>query len=290
MSKLFSESPIFINSFNEFNEKSLIYMKHQKYKFLCPYCKKEIIKNSSSIKNNQELICWSCNNKKSLKEKYGVENISQLKEIKEKKKETTRKHFGVDYPMQSKDVMKKSQETNMIKYGGKCPNCDEKIKEKRKELNIKKYGTSCPANKDPSINVKSRQTMIEKYGTISVKRNFIYNEIIFDSSWELYFYIYMSEIKNFKVIRNPKFIEYEFENKKYKYFPDFEIDGKFYEIKGDHLLEKMKIENTRENAKYKCMIENKIEILTEEKLKPIFQFIDSKFGKDYIKKFKNDLK
>lgn len=55
--------------------------------------------------------------KKTILEKYGVENVSQSKEIKEKKKETCRKNFGCDYPMQSAEVMNKSKQTLLKRYG-----------------------------------------------------------------------------------------------------------------------------------------------------------------------------
>ena len=54
---------------------------------------------------------------------------------------------------------------------------------------------------------------------------------------------------------NIKF-EYEFKNKKHFYYPDFIIEDEIFEIKGDHLYEAMQIENTIDNAKYKCMIRN----------------------------------
>lgn len=55
--------------------------------------------------------------KKTILEKYGVENISKSEKIKEKKKETCRKNFGCDYPMQNKEVREKSKETLMREYG-----------------------------------------------------------------------------------------------------------------------------------------------------------------------------
>lgn len=54
---------------------------------------------------------------KTILEKYGVKNISQLDTIKEKKKETCRKNFGCDYPMQSKEVRDKSKDTLLKEYG-----------------------------------------------------------------------------------------------------------------------------------------------------------------------------
>lgn len=56
---------------------------------------------------NSEWLCRECKKKKNIKEKYGVENIFQLKEIKEKTKKTVRKKWGVDYISQSKKIQEK---------------------------------------------------------------------------------------------------------------------------------------------------------------------------------------
>ncbi len=55
--------------------------------------------------------------KKNLIEKYGVDNVSKLNNIKQKKIETCNKNFGTDYPMQSDKVMNKSKTTLLKLYG-----------------------------------------------------------------------------------------------------------------------------------------------------------------------------
>lgn len=55
--------------------------------------------------------------KKTCLEKYGVENPSQVKEVKDKKKETTLLHYGVEYPWQSEEIKEKISNTVMKKYG-----------------------------------------------------------------------------------------------------------------------------------------------------------------------------
>jgi hypothetical protein len=52
-------------------------------------------------------------------DRYGVENISQLDEVKNKKKNTTRKNYGVDNPFQSEVIKEKIKSTNLEKYGVK---------------------------------------------------------------------------------------------------------------------------------------------------------------------------
>jgi hypothetical protein len=73
--------------------------------------------------------------------KYGVSNISQITEVKQKKKETCLANFGVEWPMQSPVIKAKSIDTLMSKYGydniSKCPAIIEKIK----ETQISRYGS-----------------------------------------------------------------------------------------------------------------------------------------------------
>ena len=85
--------------------------------------------------------------KKTLQQKYGVTNISQLKEIKDKKKQTTLKNYGVENPTQSKEVYNRIKETCLKKYGvestNSLPSKKEKIKrtkqEKQKQRGVEKH-------------------------------------------------------------------------------------------------------------------------------------------------------
>lgn len=52
-----------------------------------------------------------------IKHKYGVDNISQLKSVKEKKMKTCQLNHGVPWPMQAKEVMDKSKKTLIDRYG-----------------------------------------------------------------------------------------------------------------------------------------------------------------------------
>ena len=55
--------------------------------------------------------------KQTFLKKYGVENISQLEQIKKKKCQTQMKNFGVSYSFQSKELKQKSKQTMQQKYG-----------------------------------------------------------------------------------------------------------------------------------------------------------------------------
>ena len=61
-----------------------------------------------------------------------------------------------------------------------------------------------------------------------------YNGIQFDSYWEFAFYLYHSQIRGAYVVRNTtECFTYLDENfKPCKFYPDFNVDGRFYEVKG----------------------------------------------------------
>jgi hypothetical protein len=94
-----------------------------------------------------------------------------------------------------------------------------------------------------------------------------------DSSWELAYVIYNIE-NNIEFERNKEGFEYIFENQKLKYYPDFKKGDQYIEIKGwmDE-KNKAKIEQFKGDLK----------ILFRSDLKEIFNYVESKYGKDFVK-------
>ena len=104
-------------------EKSLILEKDYSDEILNSLTQIEFLCNKCNLITNKrfqyitlyDALCHNCSysdkgNKarKTMKSKYGVENISQLDEIKNRKRETTFKNYGVEHPLQNKDIMEKS--------------------------------------------------------------------------------------------------------------------------------------------------------------------------------------
>ena len=108
--------------------------------------------------------------KKTLQQKYGVTNISQLKEIKDKKKQTTLKNYGVENPAQSSEIKNKMKETCLEKYGVESTNSLPDKKDKIKKTIQERYGVD---NIMQVFNVqeKQKQTCIEKYGVDNAIKN-----------------------------------------------------------------------------------------------------------------------
>lgn len=96
-----------------------------------------------------------------------------------------------------------------------------------------------------------------------------------DSSWELAYVIYCLE-NNIDIIRNKTGFDYIYENEKHTYYPDFynNNDNCYIEIKG--------YENDKDIAKISQFPDN-IKVLYYQDLKEILKYVESKYGKDFIK-------
>lgn len=222
-----------------------------------------------SFKNNKYGCnkCKSINYKKTMLEKYGVENGFQLKEIKEQSKETKK----IKYGDKNYNNRKKSIETCISKYGVENPQQNEKIKEKTENTNLKKYGYNRPAQNlnvqekskntkklrygDEFFNnsIKFKKTMLEKYGVVSPMKNyelmiksqitglkrkkFKNTELYYQGTYELDFLLkYFNKIN----IEKGKSIKIIYNNKNTIYYSDFFIPNKnlIIEIKSSYWYKK----------------------------------------------------
>ena len=102
----------------------------------------------------------------------------------------------------------------------------------------------------------------EWHNSLSKKRQVKYKEILLDSSWEAIFAKFLDD-NNIKWCRPKIGIDYIFEGKTHKYFPDFYIPliNKYVEIKG--------FEREKDIAKYKS-ISNLI-LIKEKEIKSILK-------------------
>ena len=246
-------------------------------------------------------------------EKYGKENFAQTDEFKEKFKQTCIEKYNVKNPMQNDTFKDKSRQTCLEKYNNETflgselflKNI-EQYNEKRKLTCLEKYGVDNPYKLE-NVQSKGKQTCLEKYGTyfpsqnhnifIKSRSKYTYENIKFDSSWELAYYIYLKDHNiDFEYQPNIKF-EYIVNDNIHYYFPDFKINDEIIEIKGDHFFDNngnfINPYNLNENyknaymEKYKCMINNNVKILKKNEIRNILYYIKKKYGKNYLKNFKN---
>ena len=69
------------------------------------------------------------------------------------------------------------------------------------------------------------------------KFRFTYDNISFDSSWELAIWIYAKD-HNIPIEREPVKLSFNFDGKEKHVIPDFRYNGKLIEIKGEHYYDK----------------------------------------------------
>ena len=177
--------------------------------------------------------------RKTCKEKYGEIHFLKTNEGKEKLEKTCKERFGCKSSAQSEVVRQKLKET----WAKKSEEELAVIREKYVSTCLERYGVES-SSQSPEIRKKGK-SKIRKDGQL------------FDSSWELKVFEFCKE-NSIPVKREPVVLEYEFQNKKCRYFPDFEINGKLVEVKSDYLYKKMQEPNTKENAKLKCILANGI--------------------------------
>jgi len=190
-----------------------------------------------------------------IKERYGVDNISQLEEIKKQKEETCLKNNGVRHPFQSPDIRERSKQTNVehrgVEFPTQCPLVQAKIKEAN-QLNL---GVDWP-QQSLICQKKSQETSIEHYGVPHAcqspeffeqlqKRAFSSKEYVMPSgdirivqgfepnALDILIKIYNEEQIKTGVTNNP-IIHYKSEDgKDHKYYPDIWIphENKLIEAK-----------------------------------------------------------
>lgn len=226
----------------------------------------------------------------SVQERYGVKNITQCEMFKEKSKQTRYKKNNGKY--RSDDDIKRAQQTCLERYGYKTPFISPETLEKGKMTMKKKYGSNyffgTDAYKKKMTELYGGNNPMYSYELISkMRKRYNYNGIHFDSSWEVAYYMWLKDNCNNFIVHPKMYFDYIFQNEKHRYYPDFLVDGKYIEIKGPHLLNEMQKENTISNAKYNCMIENNVIIISD--MKPYFNYLKEKYDirPDDLQQYRN---
>jgi hypothetical protein len=104
------------NDFVEIFIKDISKKSHIKVEYKCDNCADIITVNYDAYTKRQFKdfdTCKKCKNitlKKSLQNKYGVDNVFQLKQIKEKSKQTCLQKYGVEFTQKLDTVKEKSKQ------------------------------------------------------------------------------------------------------------------------------------------------------------------------------------
>lgn len=332
-----SESPIFVFSLENYQQIKQNYFRRQLYKYNCCECGKEEIarKDSKCLKS---FLCKTCHRKKvnlasvpkiqetwaskygslenfykhrqeaykkTCKEKYGVDNVFQSEDVKDKIKQTSLTRYGVQTPGMSVQAREKQKQTMIQKYGVEYFSQNELLREKGNKTKLEKYGDKNYNNRE-----KSKQTCLEKYGVDNSfkceavrekwQNNMLqrygtthqyfghsfykYEGVIFDSSWELIYFAYL-KLQDIDFKYHPKRIPYFIDDKKHWYEPDFEVNGQLIEIKGPQFLKEGHLYNpftcSFDKEKEQCMLDNDVIIISD--ISKMKEFVFSKLGNDFVK-------
>lgn len=246
--------------------------------------------------------------KESNRKRYGVEWISQTPFYKDLLIKSNRKLYGVDWYYQSDDFKKKSRDTKMRRYNDPHYRNDEQIF----STCLYRYGSISPLGNDKVRNTIAQKN-IETFGVDNpwklksiqdkCRQKYIYQNIGFDSSPEIAFYIYHKDNNiDFEYQPNISF-KYVFDNKVHKYFPDFKVGDQYFEIKGDHFFkdgkmicpfrnkdwtdEQYQYECDKYEAKHQCMLKNNIIILMNNDYKFFIDYVKQTYGNKFLNQFKN---
>ena len=119
------------------------YNMNTRIKFICN-CGIEYSKTFILLYKSAGAFCKKCTEnirqekkKQTCLEKYGVENPSQLQEVKDKSKQTCMERYGVAYSLQSQEVKNKSKQTCLDRYGVEHPLQLQEVRDKIKQSCIK---------------------------------------------------------------------------------------------------------------------------------------------------------
>jgi len=197
---------------------------------------------------------------KTVKEKYGVDNVFQLNEVKDKIEKTSLEKYGYKKPSQSEKVKEKVKETNLKLYGVENIFQSDEIKQKIKKTMLDKYGyekaSKFPANRkksskrmkiynpmfDPVVAKKSNDTFMENIASGKTK---LYNtkkykdtNLYYQSSYELEFLELCDSIGILDKIKNGN--SYGYLDKEYgnRMLTDFSMGDYEIEIKSSYIMEK----------------------------------------------------
>ena len=231
----------------------------------------------------------SYNNRQKAKEtcleRYNVENYSKTDEYKKKVNQTCLEKYGHKNYIQTDEFKYKSKQTCLERYGSEQYIQTNEYKEKTKETCLEKYGSEY-YTQTKECRERIKQTCLKKYGVENYsqtkewshkrRKKIKYDNLMFDSNWEVIVYKYCKE-NNIPCEYQPNItFEYLYNNEIHQYHPDFLINGKLYEVKGNQFFYNNKMINPYDRsqdelyeAKHQCIIKNDIIILNGDDIKKI---------------------
>ncbi len=243
---------------------------------VCPCCGKET--KFLSLKYRYTKHC----SKECLAKTRGIKNSAYMTKffsnIENRKIQSNRLKYSIKH---------KESCTNSIEFKNKMSNIrkeaykNKEYYDKMNKLTHNEQWKNSVTSKEFRENTSNNNTKRIIEG--KVFKIYKYDNQWFDSKPELAFYIWLKD-HNVRFRHEKIYLNYKYNDVEYKYIPDFIVYDTFVEIKGKHLLKRMLHPNTKDNAKYKCMLSNKVHIITE--YDKYLRYVENKYGKDYMLRFK----
>lgn len=221
--------------------------------------------------------------KKTKIDKYGDENYNNREqavqtwndrseefktEVKENREKTCIKNYGCKTNLLTQECIKAREDSCFKKFGVKHISQTDYWIEKCKETCILKYGVE-------------NYSLTSEFNKIRHKK-YMLDNIKFDSSWEVAYYIFLRDFKiDFEYQPDIKF-EYYVKDKKHYYFPDFRVENRIVEIKGNHLLKyQNKLSDKKEKIEF--ILNSGIYLLTYDEIKPYLNYVKLNYGENYLR-------
>ena len=272
-----------------------------------------------------------------VKHRYKVDCVFQSKEIQEKITNTLLKKYDATCTMDIPSARQKMHDTMYQRYGSSSFLGTETCKEKTKKFFNENYGVNHPSQvheirlKIEQTNIKRynhrcgktfnsndvRNTMLIRYGVThnsqspeirhNMVRHYQYDGQMFDSKPELAYYIWLSDVKVPFVYQPEEWFEFEYRGIKHRYFPDFKVYDRFFEIKGEQFFkvddtgketminpyrnpewsdEEYSRECEKYEAKHQCMILNNVTILRKNDYIVFVDYVKTRYGTNFLDSFK----
>lgn len=107
-----------------------------------PRKNKQIIKKIQSQLDHRQI---ASSRKQTIKQKYGEDNASKVRQFNNKRLELFKKRYGGNAPIICSKIRNKIKQTNLERYGVTNPLLSEKIRQKQKQTIRNKYGVDNPS-------------------------------------------------------------------------------------------------------------------------------------------------
>lgn len=193
---------------------------------------------------------------KTVRQRYGADSVFKNQEVSSKIRKACLERFGVEYPLQNHGILAKAADTLMRRHGVDNSMRIPEVRAKARKTIRERYGVDSPLQ-NPGIRSKAEATRIERYGVAypaqdagtmnriirkRVRNMRLENRpaadgLVFDSKWELRFYKFCKS-KGLDVEYHPCCFEYSYRGKTHRYYPDFKVGSRLYEVKGDCFINK----------------------------------------------------